>query len=117
MSTRNIQKLHLLKDIDDYGNEDRGIYKEFSWRMERNTHGKNWCGYISISNLTIDERGEMETNLHWGITFESDSEIGFDCAHCYDYSIWNGEGIYRDHTYVFNIIKNGIDKIRELRNL
>lgn len=104
-----IELRKMMDDIEQYGDNVEGEYREIRWRMERCY--LHWCGYVKMNGEgKIDEEhyNEAERRSHGGFT----SFWGFDCSHYRDYSnpmMRSGGNEYRDYDYVLGKIKDIID--------
>ncbi len=117
---------------DDYDRAFIGCkfqYREHECEIVKN-HTGHLCGYVIFD---IDELENIDVSnvvVHGGITFQRTDkdkhqvEVGFDCAHVWDYVPYNAKyqenydvpvENYRDESYVRNEIRNLIDQVIDQR--
>lgn len=105
-----VEEEAMRQDIQQYGMQQEGIYKDVSWSMKR-PYGTYWCGYVTSEiNTTKDMLDKLEAIAHGGLT----ARLGFDCSHCHDYPTsghFNKTAKFRDYNYVLGNIKEMIDYI------
>jgi hypothetical protein len=116
MRTNPVESGYMHRDIIAHGWLANGFHKDVPWEMRRAKSGGNsehWCGYVLYDgNLTDDEYDLIEKKAHCGLT----AHMGFDCAHCDDYTISNTRGVYRDYAYVLNCLQGMIDVLIETKS-
>jgi len=86
-------------------------------KVETGSHymdGGWYCGYITLPEghtwLTdnYENSWEIPVEVHGGITYKHENEIGFDCAHCDDMG-WK----FETRDYVIDQIKSMIKQAKE----
>lgn len=141
--------LELMSKIQEEGNDRTFSYRGYNCKIERKGEYGHLCGYIEIPighNLhgktygEIEEIYEYELPTHGGLTYSGYQSgvyyIGFDCAHCGDYTISSilfskmeqelkgerninnieVEGTYRDMEYVEETLEKMVDYIENSTN-
>lgn len=106
-----VEYARMVQDIEQYGNYDSGMHCGVKWEIRRITdHSSHWCGYaLYDGELTDEEMERIEEKSHGGLT----AYLGFDCAHCYDYTVMHANGEYRDHDYVVGCMKDMCEVISQ----
>ena len=82
-----MHRLIYLRDKEKYGNQqdwtvniNEVIVKCYARRSDITNA---WCGYVEIGDKKVD----IDTlDVHGGITGGSTTSVGFDCAHCDDWT-------------------------------